>query len=194
MPFDAKQIEAVAWTDAKVNPRLECGPPRDERCSVHASIEATLAVSTANVVYYDHGSGEVADFLAITERDGCVTVRLFHCKGAGGDGAGDRVGDAYEVCGQAVKSVIHADPHVLLHRIEGRWHRRVGACKFVKGSLEELRQLLQSYSRAAFQFEIVVVQPGIARDHLSSKIANLLAATNDHLVRGGFSSLRVLGS
>jgi superfamily II DNA or RNA helicase len=194
MLFDANQIEAVAWADAKVNPRLEYGPPRDDRCSVHEFIEARLAVSAANVVYYDHGSGEVADFLALTFRDGRVVVELFHCKGAGGDGAGDRVGDAYEVCGQAVKSVIHADPDLLLRRIEGRWNRRAGACKFVKGSWEEFRRILQSHSRAAFQFDIVVVQPGIARDQLSSKIANLLAATNDHLVRGGFSPLRVLGS
>jgi hypothetical protein len=194
MLFDAQQIETIAWAEMKVDPGLECGPAGDNGCSVHEFMEARLAASAADVVYYDHGSGEVADFLAVTQRDGWVIVELFHCKGAGGGGAADRVDDAYEVCGQAVKSVIHADPALLLHRIEGRWHRCAGACKFVKGNVEEFRRILQAHSRATTQFEIVVVQPGIARDRLSSKMANLLAATNDHLVRGGFSPLRVIGS
>jgi superfamily II DNA or RNA helicase len=188
--FDTTQIETVAWADAQVNTRLECGPPGEDGCSIHAYMETRLAAS-ADVVYYDHGSGEVADFLALTERDGYVTVELYHCKGARGT---DRVDDAYFVCGQAVKSVIHADPASLLRHIEGRWNRDAGACKFIKGSLEEFRRILQSHSRAAMQFEIVVVQPGFARDHLSFKIAHLLAAANDHLMRGGFSPLRVIGS
>jgi hypothetical protein len=136
----------------------------------------------------------VADFLTLTLRDSRVIVELFHCKGAHSGKAADRVDDAYEVCGQAVKSVIHADPTLLLHQIKGRWDRRTGSCRFVKGSLEEFRSILDSHSRIAFQFEIVVVQPGIGRNLLSPKIANLLAATNDHLVRGGFSPLRVIGS
>jgi superfamily II DNA or RNA helicase len=194
LPFDANQIEMVNWTDAKVDPGLEYGPTGDNGCSVHTFLEARLAASAADVVYYDHGSGEVADFLTLTLRDSRVIVELFHCKGAHSGKAADRVDDAYEVCGQAVKSVIHADPTLLLHQIKGRWDRRTGSCRFVKGSLEEFRSILDSHSRIAFQFEIVVVQPGIGRNLLSPKIANLLAATNDHLVRGGFSPLRVIGS
>jgi len=154
MLFDTTQIETVTWAGAKVNTRLECGPPGDDGCSVHEYMETRLAAN-ADVVYYDHGSGEVADFLALTERDGYVTVELFHCKGARGN---DRVGDAYEVCGQAVKSVIHADPALLFRQIEGRWNRCAGAYKFVKGSLDEFRRILPSHSRAAHQ----------VRDHCGS--------------------------
>ena len=107
---------------------------------------------------------------------------------------GDRVTDLYEVCSQAVKSVVYADHTRLLQQILGRFDRRAGAARFVKGDVETLRRLVESYGRAAFHFEMVVVQPSIVRGRISERMSNLLSATNDHLVRGGFSPLRIMGS
>ena len=193
-PFSPEQIETVDWVGDEVDVRREFGSGRNARRSIHDYVHALLESSNANVVYYDHGSGEVADFVAITEDAGRVVVALYHCKGSGGDAPGSRVEDAYEVCSQAVKSVIYTDPVSLCKRIVGRYRRNAGESTFVKGDIDAFRQLMQSHSRAEFRFEMVVVQPGIARDRLSPQIANLLSATNDHLVRGGFSSLRVLAS
>ena len=174
--------------------RLESGPQQGDRHSIHSFIETRLAASESSVVYYDHGSGEVADFVAFTGENGQITVALFHCKRAGGEAPGDRVNDLYEVCGQALKSVVYADPARLFKQIAGRYDRRAGASRFIKGDLNILRQLVQSHRRPDFRFEMVVVQPGIARQQLSERSANLLSATSDHLVRGGFSSLRIMGS
>lgn len=193
-PFSREQIEIINWAGEEVDIRREFGVGRNDQRSIHDYVHALLAASNANVVYYDHGSGEVADFIAISEEAGEVVVALYHCKGSGGDVPGDRVEDAYEVCSQAVKSVIYTDPIGLCHRIEGRYQRRAGGSIFVKGDIDAFRQLMQSHIRAEFRFEIVVVQPGIPRDRLSLRIASLFSATNDYLVRGGFSSLRVLAS
>jgi len=194
LPFDANQIEVITWRDERVNIRLEFGPAEGGQRSIHDFVQARLAAGNASVVYYDHGTGEAADFVALTEQAGRITVEFFHCKRAGADAPGDRVGDAYEVCGQAVKSVVYTDPARLLEHVEGRYNRGAGACHFVKGNLEAFLGLVRLHSRNDFQFEIVIVQPGIARDQLSPRMANLLAATSDHLVRGGFSRLRVLAS
>ena len=194
VPFSVDLIEAIDWRGQKVDVRREFGVARNGLRSIHEFTQAYLGASSANVVYYDHGTGEVADFVALEERAGHVIVSLYHCKGSGGDLPGDRVEDAYEVCGQAVKSVIYADPARLLDRLEGRFRRRAGESTFIKGDSDSFRQLLQSHGRAAFGFEIVAVQPGITRDGLSPRIANLLSATNDYLVRGGFSALRVMAS
>ena len=193
-PFSQEQMETVDWVGEQVDIRREFGVGRNDQRSIHDYVHSLLERSNANVVYYDHGSGEVADFVAITEGVGRVVVALYHCKGSGGDVPGDRVEDAYEVCSQAVKSVIYTDPLGLCDRIDGRYQRRAGGSIFVKGDIGAFRQLMQSHVRAEFTFEMVVVQPGIARDRLSLRIANLLSATNDYLVRGGFSSLRVLAS
>ena len=121
-------------------------------------------------------------------------MTFFHCKGAGGDRPGRRVGDVYEVCGQAVKSVIYADPRLLLERIERRYANGVGEARFVCGDVDGIKELVQSRGRALFDFEMVVVQPGISRATLSQAVANILAATNDYLVHWGFRSFRIMGS
>jgi len=45
------------------------------------------------VVYYDHGSGEIADFVTVEETNGRLILRFYPCKGAGGAAPGHRVGD-----------------------------------------------------------------------------------------------------
>ena len=192
--FPANQIEVVRWEDEGVDPRHESGVARDGLRSIHDYVEGQLNGGPASVVYCDHGSGEVADFVVFAERDGQVVVSLFHCKAASGDVPGDRVGDAYEVCGQAVKCVVYADPARLIGRIAGRYERQAGVARFARGDRDVLRGLLQAYGRAQFRFEVVVVQPSIARNQLSPRIAHLLSATNDYVVRGGFVPLRVMGS
>ena len=192
--FPVSQIEAVPWAAENVDVRLEFSGPGDERRSVHDYVGTRLAASGAKVVYYDHGSGEIADFIAFTEHGGRVAVEFLHCKRAGGKVPGDRVDDVYEVCAQAVKSVVYADPADLLQRIAGRYARGAGAARFVKGGPDDLREVVESHGRSAFDFEMVIVQPGIGGGSLSERISNILSATNDHLVRGGFRSLRVMGS
>ena len=193
-PFSADQIAIVRWEDEGVDPQHEFGLARNGLRSIHDFVKGQLTGSPASVVYCDHGSGEVADFVVFAEQDGHVVVSLFHCKSASGGVPGDRVGDAYEVCGQAIKSVVYADPARLIGRIAGRYERQAGVARFARGDRNILRGLLQAYGRARFKFEVVVVQPGIARDQLSPRIAHLLSATNDYIVRGGFAPLRVMGS
>jgi hypothetical protein len=55
-------------------------------------------------VLLDHGSGEMADFIAPTLDAPVVRVVMYHCKGSGGRTPGRRVGDLDEVVGQTIKS------------------------------------------------------------------------------------------
>ena len=47
----------------------------------------------------------MADIVALRRGDDKVSVGLWHCKYSGGEGAGARIDDLYEVCGQAQKCV-----------------------------------------------------------------------------------------
>src|SRR5690606_20202588 len=70
-------------------------------------------------LFYDHRSGEAADYIAVTVApDGEVDIALYHCKGAGGAPSGGRVGDVYEVAGQLVKSVYYCEIVTLLAHME----------------------------------------------------------------------------
>ena len=193
-PFAEEQIEAVPWAANGVDVRVEFGGSGRDGMSVHEFVEKYLSDGQWRVLYYDHGSGEIADFVGFSEVGDRVSVTLFHCKGAGGESPGSRVGDVYEVCGQAVKSVIYADPTLLLERIERRYSSGAGAARFVYGDVNDLKELVGSRGPALFDFEMVVVQPGISRATMSEAMANILAAANDYLVQGGFRSLRIMGS
>ena len=64
----------------------------------------------------------------------------------------------------------------------------------MRGDLAGLTALLENATPAQIEFEFVAVQPGLKKDGLPPELANLLAGASDHLVRGGFKPLRVLGS
>lgn len=120
-PFDPEMIEAFDWAQRNVDIGREFGVGRQGMISVHACLEADLANSGNAVVYYDHGSGEIADFIAVEEIENRLLIRFYHCKGAGGAAAGHRVGDVYELAGQAVKSVIWALKQRVLANIKRRF-------------------------------------------------------------------------
>lgn len=73
--------------------------------SIHDEVRNRLGASDADVALYDHGSGEIADFVALKRISGELQVAFYHCTGSGGPAPGARVDDAYEVCSQAQKSV-----------------------------------------------------------------------------------------
>lgn len=193
-PFDIDRIEPYDWDGANVDIAREFGAGRGGRLSIHASLEAQLAASPHVIVYYDHGSGEIADFVAVEKSEGRLVIRFYHCKGAGGAAAGHRVGDMYELAGQAVKSVIWALKQRVLAHIRRRFTHQTGGHRFVRGDLDLLEQLLADSAAAQIDFEFVAVQPGLRKQGLPIELANVLAAASDHLVRGGFRALRVIAS
>lgn len=193
-PFDESQIENFDWVRANVDIQREFGAGRGGKISIHEGIERQLSASANAVVYYDHGSGEIADFVAIESMGDELTVRFYHCKGAGNAAPGHRVGDMYELAGQAVKSVIWTLKQRIIGHIRRRFTHRKGSHKFVKGDLNILEQLLNDTPAAKIHFEFIAVQPGLRKQGFPVELGNVLAAANDHIVRAGFSPLRVLAS
>jgi hypothetical protein len=61
-----------------------------------------VADSDAQIIFYDHETGELADFLTLASRVDDVLATLFHCKASSPRNPGERVDDLYEVCAQAV--------------------------------------------------------------------------------------------
>lgn len=197
--FDPRAIEPVPWQTEGVDIGVEFEvpgkvAPAAGRVSIHAYLERRLAGEAADVVFYDHGSGEAADFVTITrEERGLTEVVLYHCKGAESE-SGDRVKDAGEVCMQAVKSVPLARLAILRKKIRHRARTRPGKSRFVKGDLATVERLLGDDQRVRVTFRVVVVQPGFSHDALSPKLGSILAAANDFLARANFLPMTVLGS
>ena len=191
-PFEERQIDAVDWTAAGVDVQVEFASGAGLANSIQGWLGRHLNDEPFDLVYWDHGSGEAADFVTMRRgADGGVHVQFYHCKAAGGAAAGSRVADVYEVCGQAVKGLIWCDLRMLAQRIRERFDARKGQATFIRGDEAILSSLERSMPST---FEMVIVQPGIAKARPARRIAEVLAAANAYIVDAGHSELRVIGS
>jgi hypothetical protein len=145
-------------------------------------------------VFCDDGSGEIADYITIEERNQVCYVTFYHCKASAARQPGNRVADLYEVCGQAVKSGSWLQPERLLDRLG---HRAAfpSIRGFAKGDEAEAARLLGGAEfRRGVQFEINIVQPGVQRDGRAADISSLLASARHYLVQGAVDKFGVIGS
>jgi superfamily II DNA or RNA helicase len=198
-PLDPARLEAYGWQDHGVAIRREFGwkPGLEYRTAgfdtttIHGHLAGKLAGNGDEVLFYDHGPGETADFITASGAGNETRVRLYHVKGAGGDQPGNRVGDAYEVCGQVVKSLIWVKkPEELATRLA---ERSVGSSFFIRGDLSALQRLLGDRSRAV-RFEVGLVQPGISSSEVQPRILEILAAADDYVRRAVGQPIFVLCS
>jgi superfamily II DNA or RNA helicase len=188
-PFDDSTIEEIDWKASGVDPLREKPANGQPGLSIFEWLEQRLLAENWGVVFLDDGACEMADYIVLRREVDRAVAMLFHCKAAGGYPVpGDRVADAYEVCGQAVRSLRWSDARRLAKQIE---HRAVHTkSRFIRGTLADMKTILDG---VPCRFEIVVVQPGIGTG-LSRDVAALLAATNAYVVGAQVPPLRVIGS
>ncbi len=146
-----------------------------------------LGIPGLIALFYDHRTGEAADFVAATQTaEGAVEIALYHCKGAGGAPSGGRVDDVYEVAGQLVKSVFYCDVSTLLSHMEGRMHARHAApSSFLHGNFDALKAAIQGVPATKLSFSVVGVQPGIRRAAIGAHLADLMAFGINYARQGG---------
>ncbi len=193
VPVDVGKIEAVDWAAAGVNIMAEELTDGKAHASVHDYLRDWLRQGQDDVVAYDHGAGEIADFVAIRSMEGAVVITFYHCKKSGGVEASARVNDAYEVCGQAVKSVAWANPDTLRTRLARRVKPKAEK-RMVKGTWQELEDGLNRAKGSRMRIRVVVVQPGISSVSVNEQIASVLAAADDYVTSSGDFEFRVMGS
>lgn len=193
VPFDVSLMTSVDWAAHGVDIEAEVTARRKGTKSVHNWLqEHLLARGDLEVIFYDHGSGECADFLTLNvDAGGEVSIHLYHCKGSGGPAAGDRVDDVYEVCGQAVKSLIWRNRKRLLEKVKSRCAQ---GSTFLQGDFELFRKSVLAANRFEFPLEITIVQPGVSRAGLTEKLSSVLASASDCLMAAGCQKLKVICS
>lgn len=190
--FSAAELcESVNWQSENVDIQIEYGSCPPHR-TIHEWLRDRLVGSDAPIVLYDHRTGECADFVVVSEGDdGKPTVAFYHCKPSGGPAAGDRVDDAYEVCGQAVKSAKFRNRRKLIQHIR----RRVASgSTFLKGSLDDLVKFLEPDPRYEIPLSVFLVQPGFSQSAMSYNTSSLIGAASRALISVGCPPLRVVCS
>lgn len=147
-----------------------------------------LTLPDVQAIFYDHRTGEAADYICITRNDRDeVSVDFYHCKGAGGPANGGRVGDVYEVAGQLVKCAYYCDVQTLLRHMSDRMNpaRHIAPSYFVSGAIEAVEQLLTTTLATKLSFCVIGVQPGIRRTMVDARLSDLMAFCIGYARAGG---------
>jgi hypothetical protein len=200
-PLEQERLQPRDWTGAGVDITREFYKherAEGEPTSIHEFLKEELMATEAAAIFYDHGTGEIADYIAVHGEEEDLVVTLFHCKGTkkNRDGTapnpGSRVEDVYEVCGQAVKCIRWLGREDKLLDNMRRRERDVGS-HFLRGDAKQLDKLFREHGRKPL-YRVALVQPGLSKAEINRGCARVIAAANEYLLREISSDLVVLCS
>jgi superfamily II DNA or RNA helicase len=154
-----------------------------------------------DIIFNDDGSGEVADLIAIAERDGIIQIDLYHCKYCpakdGVAAPGGRVGDTYEVCGQTSRSVkwMHTG-EALLSRLLTRYERSIVSefDRMLKGDISEIDLLRYKCRDHEMILGFYIVQPAISKERMTDEQRAVLGTSYTYVKALSGTDLKVIVS
>ncbi len=88
----------------KINIRKESQGISKDEDTIQFKVIESIKDNGYNLIFDDDESGEISDIIAIKVENETINIDLFHCKYSKEYLPGARIGDLYEVCGQAQKS------------------------------------------------------------------------------------------
>lgn len=193
--FDNQIVESIDWGDTELSLEFRKND-NDIRISIQDKLLELLIMDSNNkYVIFDHGTGEMADFITVEDKKHELFVELYHVKKKSATGFNNSVGDVYEVAGQALKSVSwFTSKSRLLDKMIDRHNS--GHCIVKKGGdFEGMMKELKT-SGKVLRGCICIVQPGISKKYdIPDKIQEVLAATDSYIRKAGkVNRLRIIGS
>lgn len=187
--YDVSRATAKNWSGTNI--RIESQGPDKISDSIQRAIITEARTEESFLIFDDDGSGEIADVVAMYNHENEVLVRFYHCKYSSQDTPGIRITDAYEICGQAQKSVKWAgSKESLVDHLRKREKNRLKAgrnSRFEVGGMQELNTFLALARQKRIRFEVVLAHPGISYAALSinsdqaRNMLRLLASTESYL-------------
>ncbi|UJA31383.1 DEAD/DEAH box helicase [Clostridium sporogenes] len=183
--LDVENIEAWDWKGVDIT--KESQGYLKEQDSVQYKVISTLKDKDKyEIIFDDDNAGEIADVITIKEHENKICFEFYHCKFSHGEKPGSRVGDLYEVCGQAEKSVIwKQNGKKIIDRMIKRENDR---CKkglpsrIEIGSLRKLKEIKNKLSIYDYDIKINIVQPGVDAKKISGAMNELLCGTKAYLM------------
>lgn len=203
-PFDASRIDVWDWSTVDIKKEAQ-GATREKDSIQYKVIEDLKAANRYDLIYDDDGSGESADVVGIkvTEEDARATIAVdfYHLKYSQDSVAGSRVGDLYEVCGQAQKSISwlqnqlrHAELFLHLLRRDPKVRKGVALSRYQTGDRDMLVDIKNQSRTAALRLRVFIVQPGLSRAKVSPEQLSLLSVTENFLLETYGVPFGVIGS
>lgn len=185
--FERERIDAWDWAGTDIrreSQRAERDPASIQFAVIEALKNGRLG-GPFDLVIDDDGSGEIADVVAARYGEDQVDLLFVHCKYSSGAQPGARIGDLYEVCGQATKSVVwKGRPERMCSSLGARAaakQARTGVSAIEVGTPGSIPTLRRRLAGADVKLTVAIVQPGMSRAQATGAQLDLLAATASFL-------------
>lgn len=192
--FSHESIENIDWPTYQTNIRREFGANIKGKKPIQTVLqELLIAHNGFDYLLFDHGSGEIADFISVRESEHTIETTLYHVKAMSGKTFNGDLSDIYEVTQQAIKSTIWLKTRgTLLEKIKSR--RKSNHCELKKGLYKDLEKTLKQ--NKIFTAKIIIVQPAISKSKtIPAKFQEVLAATSFFIKNSGrVTDLKIWGS
>lgn len=177
--FDKNKILPINWEkyDTDITMEFKTKKYKGNKNSIQEAIGKKLIDNKAySYVIFDHGSGEIADYISIEVLETEIIVSLYHAKSKSSVNFNSSVGDVYEVLGQSIKSLIWLKSKpILLSKLKDR--QKSGHSVFMRGNIDHLEKTLKD--NKPMRGIIIACQPGLTgQKNLPDKIGEVLSATN----------------
>jgi DNA or RNA helicases of superfamily II len=191
--FMPDEINGIDWDKYMADIRCEFGETINGKKSIQDALFEILNESNKyTYLIFDHGTGEIADYITITENDNIIETVLYHVKAMSGRKYNNNLKDIYEVTQQAIKSMIWLNSQKeLLNKI--RLRRESNHCRLKKGNYNDLEKTLKQ--EKPFTAKIVIVQPAISQSiDFPARYQEVLAATRFYINSSRRFTLEIWGS
>lgn len=191
-------IVSCDWTGVAINKEAQGIQPYETDSIQYHFIDKIRG--DFQIIYDDDGSGEIADIIGINDLDKIIDIHLYHLKFAKNGRTGNDIGNFYEVCGQAQKSLNWKYRNGkdffdhLLRRIV-KTKNGVSCSRIIKGTEANLELLLNAAKwTKEMKFHVYIVQPSLVKGSGSENIMLLLGNTHHYLHTVGNVELKVYSS
>lgn len=155
-------------------------------------IEHIKGEALHEILIDDDGKGEAADIVGISldsqTLPRLIKVDLYHCKYSSAPEPGSRIGDMYEVCGQAQRSVLwlhnkdrRTDLFAHLLKRDALRTESGRATRFEVGTRERLIQIKELSRTCRIAIRVFIVQPGLSRAEAAEHQLAVLGVTEKFL-------------
>lgn len=194
--FPRDDIETPDWTGINLKSESQ-GANRDPESIQYRTIQILAAEADWDLVVDDDGNGELADVVCLRRHDDKLQVALAHCKYSTEATPGARIGDLYDVCGQAMKmNRAKSIPEQLVKRLYRRERARQSQGKngIIQGDLATLAAIVNEARYRELEVTVAVVQPGMSAAKASEDMLALLGGTDRFLTETFQMAFRVLAS
>lgn len=191
-PWEADRLRVLDWSGVDLH-KESWGADRAAG-TVQGRMMALMLEGEWDVVIDDDGPGEVADIVALREIDGSLMVRLVHCKFSSKDEPGARLGDFYELAGQAQRSARwRRDFDLLIPRLIKRERERAKANRsgFVLGDINDLQRLFDRSVQLRPSVSIAMAQPGLSAASVSANLLELFASVDVYVSETAMSPVEI---